>query len=228
MTFVFDHFTFHLIVSFSRAPLSCSPCRQALFARYGHGAYCRQSLIGGNYGLLDKDTFQPNPDYYTLLLWSRLMGPRVLDMQSDPTNPQLRAYAHCTALEYPYVAPGSGSVTLLLINLSNSTSAAVQPHFLSSAFQSTSSSTSSSSSRTSTSPAQHRFLLTSGGGPSIQEQLASHQIQLNGRLLQASSSAGIPDLPPVIVEGDALQSVLMPPLSYAFVVLANVLANLCL
>lgn len=28
--------------------------------------YCRQSLIGGNYGLLNTTTFVPNPDYYRL------------------------------------------------------------------------------------------------------------------------------------------------------------------
>jgi hypothetical protein len=25
-----------------------------MFAKYGHAAYCRQTLIGGNYGLLEK------------------------------------------------------------------------------------------------------------------------------------------------------------------------------
>lgn len=33
-------------------------------AKYNSKVYCRQSLIGGNYGLLDRDTFLPNPDYY--------------------------------------------------------------------------------------------------------------------------------------------------------------------
>ncbi|KAF5459240.1 hypothetical protein F2P56_023212 [Juglans regia] len=28
--------------------------------------YCRQTLIGGNYGLLNTTTFEPNPDYYRL------------------------------------------------------------------------------------------------------------------------------------------------------------------
>ena len=28
--------------------------------------YCRQTLVGGNYGLLDTNTFVPNPDYYRL------------------------------------------------------------------------------------------------------------------------------------------------------------------
>ena len=33
-------------------------------AKYDTKSYCRQSFIGGNYGLLNTTTFQPNPDYY--------------------------------------------------------------------------------------------------------------------------------------------------------------------
>jgi heparanase len=33
-------------------------------ARFDTKSYCRQSLVGGNYGLLNTTTFQPNPDYY--------------------------------------------------------------------------------------------------------------------------------------------------------------------
>uniref|UniRef100_M8B357 Heparanase-like protein 1 n=1 Tax=Aegilops tauschii TaxID=37682 RepID=M8B357_AEGTA len=33
-------------------------------AKYDTKVYCRQTLIGGNYGLLDTDTYVPNPDYY--------------------------------------------------------------------------------------------------------------------------------------------------------------------
>ncbi|RZB57885.1 Heparanase-like protein 1 isoform D [Glycine soja] len=31
---------------------------------YSTKVYCRQTLIGGNYGLLNTTTFAPNPDYY--------------------------------------------------------------------------------------------------------------------------------------------------------------------
>lgn len=31
---------------------------------YDTKTYCRQTLVGGNYGLLDTLTFLPNPDYY--------------------------------------------------------------------------------------------------------------------------------------------------------------------
>ncbi|KAK8943405.1 Heparanase-like protein 1 [Platanthera guangdongensis] len=35
-------------------------------SKFNTKAYCRQTLIGGNYGLLDTKTFIPNPDYYRL------------------------------------------------------------------------------------------------------------------------------------------------------------------
>lgn len=37
-------------------------------ASFDTKTYCRQTLIGGNYGLLNTTTFIPNPDYYRLLL----------------------------------------------------------------------------------------------------------------------------------------------------------------
>lgn len=33
-------------------------------AKYDTKVYCRQALIGGFYGLLNKTTLVPNPDYY--------------------------------------------------------------------------------------------------------------------------------------------------------------------
>ncbi|CAI9754087.1 unnamed protein product [Fraxinus pennsylvanica] len=81
-------------------------------AKYSTKVYCRQTLIGGNYGLLNASTFVPNPDYYSALLWHRLMGKGVLDVDGNG-SPYLRSYAHCSK--------GRAGVTLLLINLSNQT-----------------------------------------------------------------------------------------------------------
>lgn len=33
-------------------------------SKYDTKVYCRQTLIGGNYGLLNTTTLIPNPDYY--------------------------------------------------------------------------------------------------------------------------------------------------------------------
>ncbi|KAJ4745746.1 Heparanase-like protein 3 [Rhynchospora pubera] len=85
-------------------------------AKYDTKTYCRQTLIGGNYGLLNRDTFEPNPDYYSALLWHRLMGTRVLSFNYTGNN-MTRAYAHC--------AKQSSGITLLLINLSGNTTSQV-------------------------------------------------------------------------------------------------------
>lgn len=81
-------------------------------AAYDTKTYCRQSLIGGNYGLLNTTNFLPNPDYYSALLWHRLMGRRVLSTTFSGTN-KIRAYAHC--------AKQSKGITILLINLDKNT-----------------------------------------------------------------------------------------------------------
>ncbi|CAN1839778.1 Heparanase-like protein 1 [Linum perenne] len=85
-----------------------------LAATYNTKVYCRQTLVGGHYSLLNTTTFVPNPDYYrqSALLWHRLMGKTVLDVTST-ASPYLRYYAHCSK--------GRQGITVLLINLSNST-----------------------------------------------------------------------------------------------------------
>ncbi|WCJ35879.1 glucuronidase 2 [Euphorbia peplus] len=82
-------------------------------SKYNTKVYCRQTLVGGNYGLLNTSTLVPNPDYYSALLWHRLMGKGVLSVGSSDASPHLRAYAHCSK--------GRPGITLLLINLSNQT-----------------------------------------------------------------------------------------------------------
>ncbi|KAK9947473.1 hypothetical protein M0R45_003097 [Rubus argutus] len=81
-------------------------------ASYDTKTYCRQTLIGGNYGLLNTTTFVPNPDYYSALLWHRLMGKNVLSTRfAGPKT--IRAYTHC--------AKQSNGIVVLLINLHNTT-----------------------------------------------------------------------------------------------------------
>jgi heparanase 1 len=82
---------------------------------FGTKVYCRQALVGGNYCLLNTTTLAPNPDYYGALLWDRLMGTGVLQttVAGGAAAPYLRSYAHCSKEKQ--------GVTVLLINLSNST-----------------------------------------------------------------------------------------------------------
>ena len=184
--------------------------QMASFARHGHGKYCRQTLVGGNYGLLNTTTLQPQPDYYSLLLWSRVMGPLVLDVLPDASNPELRAYAHCTQ---PSAGFPSGAVTIALINLSNNSAVQVQPTI------------GSQLSHKATAGMRSDFIFTSAGGPDVMGQLSSHQVLLNGELLYADEEHGIPPLNPTSSPADA--PLLLPPLSYAFVVYHNAAAAAC-
>ena len=51
----------------------------------GHKSFCRQTLVGGNYGLLRAEggegALAPNPDFYALKLWQDLMGREVLGVE---------------------------------------------------------------------------------------------------------------------------------------------------
>jgi heparanase 1 len=89
-------------------------------ATTGHGAMCRQCLVGGNYSLLDQTaSFRPNPDYWSAWVWRQLMGntmlaiTQVMPYEGD-YRPLTRAYMSCTRAGAPGFQPGA--VTLLYIN----------------------------------------------------------------------------------------------------------------
>lgn len=81
-------------------------------ARHGQKVVVRQTLTGSHYGLLDEDTLDPRPDYWSSLLWKRLMGERVLETRAEGGG-RVRAYAHCTA---GVQGQPEGSVSVLLLN----------------------------------------------------------------------------------------------------------------
>lgn len=76
-------------------------------ARLGQRVMVRQSLIGGDYGMIVRLTLKPRPDYWVSWLWGQLMGTQVFAI--DSSSPHLRCYLHSAK-------KGKGK-TLLLINL---------------------------------------------------------------------------------------------------------------
>ncbi|XP_035549272.1 heparanase-like protein 3 isoform X2 [Juglans regia] len=157
--------------------------------------YCRQSLIGGNYGLLNTSSFAPNPDYYSALLWHRLMGNKVLSTNFSGTK-KIRAYAHCSKKIQ--------GITLLLINLDGSTTVQVYISTENDTSFSTSTSQESQNPRT-------KFATMSPGsriGNGTREEyhltakdrnLRSQTVLLNGQILTVDSSGAIPSLDPINV-----------------------------
>ena len=63
------------------------------FARLGYGGFCRQSLIGGNYGLIqiENGEYMLNPDYFGAVLFAHVMKGKMVDMH-DP-DPTIHLYA---------------------------------------------------------------------------------------------------------------------------------------
>ncbi|KAG6724079.1 hypothetical protein I3842_03G239900 [Carya illinoinensis] len=165
--------------------------------------YCRQSFIGGNYGLLNTTTFEPNPDYYSALLWHRLMGRNVLPTSFSGTK-KIRAYAHCSRV--------SRGITLLLINLDNSTTVYADVAF---------NSTGTFKRKTILLPPpfkggniREEFHLTAKDG-----DLHSQTVLLNGNILAVNSAGDIPPFVPVYV--NSLTPIQVAPYSIVFAHLPN-------
>ncbi|GFQ00448.1 heparanase-like protein 3 [Phtheirospermum japonicum] len=173
---------------------------------YDTKTYCRQSLIGGNYGFLDTNTFVPNPDYYSALLWHRLMGRNVISTSFNGTN-KIRAYAHCSR--------NSVGITLLLINLDNSTTVQVglsienaipnKAVTLEQIVQQTENTRFGKQDEM----ARDEYRLTANKG-----DLHSRTMLLNGEIISINSSGIIPDLQPKRV--DASEPITVAPLSILF------------
>jgi hypothetical protein len=77
-------------------------------ASRGVQVHMHNTLAASDYGLLQEYTFEPRPNYWSALLWRRLMGTTVLDAGKSP-SPNLHVYAQCLR-NHP------GGVTLLVIN----------------------------------------------------------------------------------------------------------------
>jgi hypothetical protein len=75
------------------------------------------TLAASDYGLLDERTLRPRPNYWSALLWHRLMGTTVLDAGAE-FEPGLHVYAHCNPSR-------PGAVSVLAINASRRASRSV-------------------------------------------------------------------------------------------------------
>ncbi|XP_019452967.1 PREDICTED: heparanase-like protein 3 [Lupinus angustifolius] len=168
-------------------------------AIYDTRTYCRQTLIGGNYGLLDTSTFMPNPDYYSALLWHRLMGRRVLATSFIGTK-KIRAYAHC--------AKQSQGITVLLLNLGNQTTVQAK---LAITFVKL--------------PYDRKKLREEYHLTAQSENIHSQTMLLNGNILSVNKDGDIPPLKPLYV--DPSKPILVGPLSIVFAHIPNAIIPAC-
>lgn len=191
--------------------------QMAIFAGGGFGSYCRQTLVGGFYSLLNITTLEPTPDYYSLLMWSRTMGSKVLSSSiSDPSEQvsSLRGYTHCSSDSY-----AEGSITVLLMNFNDTLTMVpsislpdmdIDMDMLSNM-------------------ERHEYIFTSAGaadGATESEIMMSKFMRLNGEILQTSNNA-IPVLEPKVIPANSGQSIELPPYSFGFFVIPGVNVGVC-
>ena len=188
-------------------------------ATYDTKTYCRQTLIGGNYGLLNTTTFEPNPDYYSALLWHRLMGRNVLATSfSGPKK--IRAYAHC--------AKQSKGITVLLINLHNTTAIEARVAFNATwtlrhkhkSHKLHRSHVAKLRQGLESSTEREEYHLTAKDG-----NIQSQTMLLNGNALHVDSSGTIPSLNPVYV--NASEPIVVGPSSIVFAHIPYVVPPAC-
>jgi heparanase 1 len=180
-------------------------------ARGGVQAVARHSFNGGCYAMVgpSEGGFAPRPDYWIASVFSRLMGPNVLDLRAlsladvgaadvgaadvgDPaTRSRLLTYAH-TSRRFSE-GPGSGA-TLLLVNLSGTTAFDVSlsdyPGLMAPRYE-------------------HHF----DGGP---EGLESETLMLNGEPMRMQAGGALPALPGRL-SNDPTTPVRVQPHSIVFV-----------
>ena len=86
-------------------------------AQKGVKSVMHNTLAASEYGLLAEDTLEPKPNYWAALLWSRTMGPVVLD-PGVARDKGIRIYAHC-------MKGTKGGVGLLALNIDTSNEQAI-------------------------------------------------------------------------------------------------------
>ncbi|GAV82086.1 Glyco_hydro_79n domain-containing protein [Cephalotus follicularis] len=181
-------------------------------SKYDTKTYCRQTLIGGNYGLLNTATFEPNPDYYSALLWHRLMGRNVLSTSFSGTK-KIRSYTHC--------AKQSKGITLLLINLDNSTT--VQANVVFNTARRVHHKHKSHKTRSilvTSEITREEYHLTAKDG-----NLHSQTMLLNGDILTVNPSGDIPPFEPLHV--NSTSPITVTPFSIVFVHMPYVVLPAC-
>ncbi|XP_053505449.1 heparanase [Ictalurus furcatus] len=177
-----------------------------LAAKLGLDVVMRQVLIGsGTYHLVDNN-LDPLPDYWLSLLYKKLVGPEVLDIQVLTSSGRqarlLRVYLHCTNKESSSYR--KGAATLFALNLSKKQVVIKLPALVSNS-------------------TVEVFVLQSAEPG--ENGLRSRSVRLNGDVLKMVDERTLPPLQGVeLPPGEHLK---LPALSFAFYVLKRAAASVC-
>ena len=173
--------------------------------------------------LADTDTLEPRPDFYTAVLFQRLMGTRVLPVRVSHADPDLHIYAHCSRSGGhlgPTAADESSASKLILHARKGDVAFAFLNRSPDKLFDVTL--------LAANGPAgvdivgRSEFHLTSAN----RSDVFGSQVLLNGALLQMDSWATLPPLSPKFVQGNAPLHVASQ--SIGFAILHGAKAKACM
>ncbi|CAG2237206.1 HPSE [Mytilus edulis] len=167
-------------------------------ASLGVDVVVRQTFYGGNYGLIDTKTSNPNPDFWLSLLYKKLVGRSVFNVTMEDKTGYVRMYTHCTNTQRSGYKPGS--ITVYGMNLRSEPTTVVFPQFKPDI-------------------KLHLYLMEPVGVDSLKSQT----VALNGRTLSLNPDFSLPsmDYPEVVTSNFTF-----PQESFGFIVIpdANVAA----
>ena len=89
------------------------------FSKLTNGIIFHNTLASSDYGFLDHSTFEPRPNYFAVLLWTRLMGNTVYESEI-PTQEGAHVYCHSSKDE-------SGKTYLVINNSKTDTTKVTLP-----------------------------------------------------------------------------------------------------
>ena len=169
-------------------------------ARFQHNVVIRQTFYGGSYSLINTETLDPFPDYWSSFLYKKLVGSRVLEVHDGISlGRTVRVYAHCTSKRSRY---DTGSLVLIALNTQHSDAQLVLTNGLEKL-------------------PVHQYFLT----PGQNNNLTSRTVRLNGELLQMVDHTFLPNVEPkTIIPPD---DIILPPVSYGFLVIPNAKVDAC-
>ena len=169
-------------------------------SRNGYKLVARQDFFGGNYPLIS-DELSPNPDYWLSYVFKQLVGTKVLNVTikgSDTQGLLFRVYGHCVSTRSKYQP---GSIALFMVNINSD----VISYNLDSKVYGDSA---------------DLYIMTPENG-----DILSPYVNLNGSPLKMIDAHTLPVLKGV--EIPLAGPIVMPRMSYGFLVLKHVTSNVC-
>ena len=189
----------------------------ASYAAAGIGLVSRQTFVGGDYELVNKSTFLPNPDFWALLLWRAQVAGQLVEVSSSRPSGSVRAYAFCAT------AGPAGAAVAVIVNFATDAPASVALQWPKAAsggatvsvWQLTGVEGYGGSGGGTGGGGGGRGSGGGAGGAPAWPMNSLYRAALNGATLEFVRGGALPPMPPAVLP--AADGVSLPPLSVTFV-----------